>query len=49
MATTVRLASAADTVVVMHDGRIVETGGHAELVTRDGVYAALWAAWSRSR
>ena len=42
-------ASTADTVVVMHDGRIVETGGHAELVTRDGVYAALWAAWSRSR
>ncbi len=42
-------ASTADTVVVMQDGRIVERGGHAELVTRDGVYAALWAAWSRSR
>jgi ATP-binding cassette subfamily C protein len=42
-------ATTADTVVVMHDGRIVETGRHAELVEREGAYAALWAAWARSR
>jgi ATP-binding cassette subfamily C protein len=42
-------AATADAVVVMHDGRIVETGRHAELVEREGAYAALWAAWARSR
>lgn len=42
-------ATTADTVVVMHDGRVVETGRHAELVEREGAYAALWAAWARSR
>jgi ATP-binding cassette subfamily C protein len=42
-------ARTADTVVVMHDGRIVETGRHSELVEREGAYAALWAAWARSR
>ncbi len=42
-------AATADTVVVMHDGRIVETGHHTELVAREGAYAALWAAWARSR
>ena len=42
-------ATTADTVVVMHDGRIVETGRHSELVEREGAYAALWAAWARSR
>ncbi|HWW44744.1 MAG TPA: ABC transporter ATP-binding protein [Acidimicrobiia bacterium] len=42
-------ARTADAVVVMHDGRIVETGSHVDLVGREGVYAALWAAWARSR
>jgi ATP-binding cassette subfamily C protein len=42
-------ARTADTVIVMHDGRIVETGRHSELVEREGAYAALWAAWARSR
>ncbi|HZQ56942.1 MAG TPA: ABC transporter ATP-binding protein [Acidimicrobiales bacterium] len=42
-------AATADTVVVMHDGRIVETGRHSELVAREGAYAALWAAWAKSR
>jgi ABC-type multidrug transport system fused ATPase/permease subunit len=35
----------ADRVAVVEDGRIIEIGPHAELVTRDGSYAALWRAW----
>ncbi len=31
----------ADVIVVMDHGRIVETGGHAELLAKDGHYAAL--------
>jgi ATP-binding cassette, subfamily B, multidrug efflux pump len=31
-----------DRLVVMDRGRIVETGTHAELVTRGGLYARLW-------
>ncbi len=39
-------AEAADEVVVVDQGRIVQRGPHAELVTQEGsVYAGLHASW----
>jgi len=35
-------ARSADRIVVVDDGRIVESGSHAELVERGGSYAELW-------
>jgi ATP-binding cassette, subfamily B, bacterial len=35
-------ARTADRIVVVDDGRIVETGSHAELLERGGPYAELW-------
>ncbi|MGV0100881.1 ABC transporter ATP-binding protein [Streptomyces californicus] len=42
-------AVAADRVVVLEAGRVVETGPHEMLRDADGPYAALWRAWSGSR
>lgn len=38
-------AEAADLVVVVDAGRVVEVGPHEQLVARDGVYAAMHRAW----
>jgi len=38
-------AEAADVVVVVEAGRVVEVGPHADLVARDGAYAAMHHAW----
>lgn len=35
-----------DRIVVMADGRICETGTHAELLALNGIYAGLWARQS---
>jgi ATP-binding cassette subfamily B protein len=39
-------AARADRIVVMENGKIAETGSHAELLQRGGSYAALWAAFA---
>jgi ATP-binding cassette, subfamily C, bacterial len=38
-------AAAADRVIVLERGSIVESGSHAELVTAGGRYADLWRVW----
>jgi ATP-binding cassette, subfamily B, multidrug efflux pump len=37
-----RLAEAADWIVVLDEGRVVEQGGHADLVAGGNLYARLW-------
>jgi ATP-binding cassette subfamily B protein len=41
--------SGADRIVVLAAGRIAETGSHAELLAKGGVYARLWQSQSASR
>ncbi|MGD9531185.1 MAG: ATP-binding cassette domain-containing protein, partial [Pseudonocardia sp.] len=41
-------AAAADRVVVLEHGRVVECGAHLDLLSAGGRYAQLWGAW-RSR
>jgi ATP-binding cassette, subfamily B, heavy metal transporter len=39
----------ADTIVVMRDGEIVETGNHEMLLCKNGVYTQLWLAQQKTR
>jgi ATP-binding cassette, subfamily B, bacterial len=41
-------ARRAHRIAVIDQGRLVEIGSHAELVAREGAYAAMYAAWIRS-
>ncbi|BCW61411.1 ABC transporter ATP-binding protein [Arthrobacter sp. StoSoilB22] len=41
-------AASADTVVVMEQGRMVESGSHQDLLAAEGRYAHLWEAWNSS-
>lgn len=38
----------ADKIVVLDQGRVQETGIHAELLSRDGLYAKMWAEYERA-
>jgi len=39
----------ADVIAVVEDGKIVELGGHDDLVDAQGPYAALWHSWHGNR
>jgi ABC-type multidrug transport system fused ATPase/permease subunit len=39
----------ADVIAVVEDGKIVELGGHDDLVDAQGPYAALWHSWHGER
>jgi ATP-binding cassette, subfamily B, heavy metal transporter len=39
----------ADRIVVLDGGRVAESGTHAELLRRGGLYAEMWARQARER
>ncbi len=39
----------ADQIVVLDAGRVAERGSHAELLRRDGLYAAMWSRQASER
>jgi ATP-binding cassette subfamily B protein IrtB len=41
--------AAADTILVLDEGRLVERGTHADLLTENGRYAAMWNAQQQAR
>ena len=46
-----RLSTVVDAhqIIVLDHGRIVETGTHADLLSRDGAYSRMWAAQAQER
>ena len=38
-------ARTTDRIVVLHDGRVAETGSHAELLAAEGRYASMWESF----
>ena len=42
-------ARTADCVIVLEDGRMVQTGTHEQLVAAEGPYSDLWRAWTSPR
>jgi len=39
----------ADTILVLDQGRLAESGSHAELLRRDGLYAEMWQRQAAER
>ena len=39
----------ADMIYVLQDGRLLESGGHDDLVLQDGLYASLWRVQTGER